>query len=130
MLQLPTGQIKMQQNNGNSNLNQNCNLLQLPTGQIKMQQFVCIKNVHRRRTVATPHGSDKNATLLQNNVDIQKVTLQLPTGQIKMQQEEDLFKMISELGGLQLPTGQIKMQQWDVTLKFYADPSCNSPRVR
>ncbi len=63
--------------------------------------------------VATPHGSDKNATLTAA-VAIDKIfnkKLQLPTGQIKMQPliaAATLDKVLDNK--LQLPTGQIKMQ--------------------
>jgi len=51
-----------------------------------MQLSDSAKSLQKKRKVATPHGSDKNATtetvVTRNNVEIK---LQLPTGQIKMQ---------------------------------------------
>ena len=41
-------------------------LLQLPTGQIKMQLGKTFVSVKSQNSVATPHGSDKNATLTSN----------------------------------------------------------------
>jgi len=82
LLQLPTGQIKMQHETQVYQGRAVC-LLQLPTGQIKMQLYIVvndkylielqlptgqIKMQHKSRKevkheqVATPHGSDKNAT--------------------------------------------------------------------
>jgi len=60
-------------------------VLQLPTGQIKMQLGNNI-SVRTVVTVATPHGSDKNATHGHDVLIIIFYVLQLPTGQIKMQQ--------------------------------------------
>ncbi len=60
--------------------------------------------------VATPHGSDKNATMIMElRKEIKSLKLQLPTGQIKMQLEAKILLNINN-PELQLPTGQIKMQ--------------------
>ncbi len=61
-LQLPTGQIKMQLLLGYDNYNHDYEL-QLPTGQIKMQPLITAATLDKLlEKVATPHGSDKNAT--------------------------------------------------------------------
>jgi len=62
LLQLPTGQIKMQLNRKPSPYIIPTPLLQLPTGQIKMQLKPKLLRQVRVQKVATPHGSDKNAT--------------------------------------------------------------------
>jgi len=60
--------------------------------------------------VATPHGSDKNATInTAAIIDKMLSKLQLPTGQIKMQLTSESKQVILNIS-LQLPTGQIKMQ--------------------
>ena len=60
------------------------------------------------QSVATPHGSDKNATgMYVGKAIIPTNGLQLPTGQIKMQREEE-----------------VKNERYNHRV------SCNSPRVR
>jgi len=88
LLQLPTGQIKMQLIQYEVIPNNYTVLLQLPTGQIKMQHWVWVCwDEMGEEYVATPHGSDKNATLQGQELwrAKPKPELQLPTGQIKMQ---------------------------------------------
>jgi len=52
-----------------------------------MQLFKIVghKITKSRGCVATPHGSDKNATVHNFKTNLPKRMLQLPTGQIKMQ---------------------------------------------
>ncbi len=63
--------------------------------------------------VATPQGSDKDATKDMYYTTAEAyIVLQLPKGQIKMQlTEKDFERLIIEL---QLPKGQIKMQHSNI----------------
>jgi len=61
-----------------------------------------------KNDVATPHGSDKNATL--GGVEMRKnvIMLQLPTGQIKMQQKKSSTEQIHLFSRVATPHGSDK----------------------
>jgi len=132
--------------------------LQLPTGQIKMQRLKAVfvqkqllpkvatphgsdKNATKGGTamsskaffkpVATPHGSDKNATFFNPQFFNPRICrmLQLPTGQIKMQPQSQDMQSISKIC-VATPHGSDKNATFSIRLNRFFSLSCNSPRVR
>ncbi len=135
MLQLPTGQIKVQPSRLNSFLpsqlvatphgsDKSATLkkyrastfaLQLPTGQIKVQREYLNINKYYSNFVATPHGSDKSATPWQERwYQYMGESVATPHGSDKSATKirYDKFRDMIYVYELQLLTGQIKVQHF------------------